>query len=293
MDTQNNTYFWQILERFNLLMKGSIEGPNCTDPKKCHGDCCSIKIDVPRVLAEWYIERGFAKETDFIRSNIFSFHLRFDENTGKCFLFDIKQNGCRVHSTGRKPPQCWIYPTGFSTHSSKECKRLGGWRITNLKNTKEAEELLKQYVFLCQIEALKERNKIKDRLKYSIPPKKSKNSVTLVSYLKSIPPSALGGFKDTWSKIKFLSAEGYSLQMKKFCKRFNPSCELSETDFLNCEHMCDKIVLNLIKYLDTHIKDYIKSNGPEVEGEYPLFKLFNGKLDENIKDSFLSEGSHS
>ncbi len=261
-------------------MKESIEGPDCTDPLKCHGDCCSIKIDIPKALADWYIEEGYAKETDFIRSNVFSFHLRFDESTGKCFLFDKKKNGCSVHNTKRKPPQCWIYPTGFSNPSNKSisCKRLGGWNINNITYTKEAERLLKKYVFLCQIEALKERKKIKDRLNYSLSKKNWSNDTGLYSSLKSIPPSKLGGFKDSWNDIKYLSAEGYSLQMKKFCKKFNPTCELKETNFLNCEGMCDQIIIRLIEYLGTHLIEYIRKNGPDSEGEYPLFKLFSNYL---------------
>ena len=277
METKKNTYFWKILERYNFLMKESIEGPDCTDPKKCHGDCCSIKIDVPKVLAEWYIKNGYAKEMDFIRSNVFSFHLRFDEDKRKCFLFDKEKNRCSVHNTNRKPPQCWIYPTGFSNPSKKiiSCKRLGGWKIKNEAYAKEAEKLLKKYVLLCQIEALRERNMIKNRLKYSISKEKWINKIDLSSSLKSIPPSVLGGFKDSWNEIKYLSAEGYSLQMKKFCKKFNPSCELIETNFLNCERICDQIIVKLIEYLDIHLRDYIRKNGSDSEGEYPLFKLFN------------------
>lgn len=275
MSAKNNHYFWEILDRFNLLMKESIEGPDCIDPRNCHGDCCSIKIDVPKVLAEWYIENGYAKETDFIRSNIFSFHLRFDEYSGKCFLFDIKKNGCSVHTSKRKPPQCWIYPTGFhkSPNGIIACKRLEGWKIINLKSTLKAEKLLKTYIFLCQIEALNERTNVKKRLKNSV--SLEQRNLNLYSSLKNIPPSRLGGFKDSWDTIQPLSAEGYSLQMKKFCKRFKSNCEILQTNFLECEHICDKIITNLIYFLNTHILDYIKKIGADDDGEYPLFKLFN------------------
>ena len=37
MIIKKNAYFWKILERFNFLMKASIEGPDCTDPENCHG----------------------------------------------------------------------------------------------------------------------------------------------------------------------------------------------------------------------------------------------------------------
>ena len=277
MDTKKNAYFWTIIERFNKLMKEAIEGPDCTDPRNCHGDCCSITIDIPKVLAEWYIEEGLAKKKDFIRSNIFSFHLRFDEKTGKCFFFDKKINGCRIHNTGRKPPQCWIYPTGFSNPSNKimRCKRLEGWRITNQIKTQEAEKLLAYYVFLCQIEVLNERKKIMERLRHSCSMEQRNIDADLQSSLESMPPSRLGGFRDDWDDIKYLSAEGYSLQMKKFCIQFNPDCEVLRTNFLNCEHMCDKIAKKIIEYLNSNILGYIKKNGLECEGEYPLYKIFN------------------
>lgn len=280
MNTQKNSYFWEILERFNYLMKESIEGPDCIKPENCHGDCCSIKIDVPRVLAEWYIEKGFAKESDFIHSDAFSFHLRFDEKTGKCFLFDKKRNGCSVHNTGRKPPQCWIYPTGFSNSLNKNisCKRLTGWKITNQNYTKEAENLLKKYVFLCQIEALKERKNIRKRLENSLCKDINDKSMDLRLTLKNISPSKLGGFKDSWNEIKYLSAQGFSLQMKKFCAHFNPNCEFSNSNFLKCNNMCDKIITKLILFLDNHIMNYIWKYGVDCEGEYPLFKLFNEYL---------------
>jgi hypothetical protein len=277
MEQKNVSYFWKILDRFNFLMKESIEGPNCTNSEICRGDCCSIKIDVPKVLAQWYIDNGYAEETDFIRSNIFSFHLRFDLNTGKCFLFDKHKNGCIVHNSGRKPPQCWIYPTGFfnSSNDTISCKKVGGWKIKNLEYTKEAEKLLKKYVILCHGEALEEQTKIKERLKYSISMEKQKNNKSLPSSLKRISPSKLGGFKDSWNSIKYLSAEGYSLQMKKFCERFNNDCEFLKTNFLDCEHICDKIITKLIDYLNYYILDYIRNKGADPEGEYPLFKLFN------------------
>ncbi|GAG76255.1 unnamed protein product, partial [marine sediment metagenome] len=48
MIDRNNKYFWQVVQQFNSLMKSAIEGPSCIDPHICKGDCCSIKIDVPK-----------------------------------------------------------------------------------------------------------------------------------------------------------------------------------------------------------------------------------------------------
>ena len=159
----NHNRFWEIIERYNFLMNSAIEGPNCLDV--CNGDCCSIKINIPKILAEEYIKRGFAIKKDFIRSDVFSFKLRFDEKKGKCFLFDKNIKGCSVHNSGIKPPQCWIYPTKFSNPDNKEisCKRVKGWKINDSEKTKEAEKLLKYYTFLCQLEAKKEGKAIKNR----------------------------------------------------------------------------------------------------------------------------------
>ncbi|MFX1523240.1 MAG: hypothetical protein ACFFCC_07050, partial [Promethearchaeota archaeon] len=145
--------FWEIVKNFNDLMSSAIRGPNCLDI--CHGDCCSIKIDIPKILAKEYIKRGFASKDDFIRSDVFSFKLRFDEKKAKCFLYDKKINGCLVHNSGIKPPQCWIYPTNFSNPDNKDisCKRTKGWKIIDSDKTKEAEDLLQYYIFLCMLEA--------------------------------------------------------------------------------------------------------------------------------------------
>ncbi len=280
MGKKKDIYFWEILEKYNSLMKEAIESPDCTDPKNCQGDCCSIKIDVPKILAEEYIERGYAQESDFIRSNVFTFYLRFSEKTGKCFLFSKELNGCSVHNSGIKPPQCWIYPTNFSNPSNKSisCKRLDGWVIKDEKKTFEAEKLLKKYIFLCQIEERKERCEIQNRIKQSKYPEKLNSEMGLKESLKTIAPSKLGGFKDSWNEFKSLSAEGYSLQMKKFCAALNPKCEFGTNNFLECKHICETISLKLIEYFEEHILEYIRINGADSEGEYPLFKLFNSTI---------------
>lgn len=250
-------------------MKGAIEGPNCTDPSICHGDCCSIKIDVPKILAQEYIRRGFAKRTDFIRSNVFSFHLRFDEKTGKCFLFEKTINGCSVHHTGIKPPQCWIYPTNFSNPDENdiECKRASGWRIIDPNKARKAEKLLEEFIDLCKMEAKKSKKKILKRLKH----KKHK----LIKKLQTFPPSELGGVKDTWDHFEPLSAEGYSLQLKKFCKEKKKKCKyLEDNDFLSCPAICEIIAKEFVEFIKNHINEYIKLMGMSVDGHYPLIKFF-------------------
>ncbi len=256
-------------------MKSAIQGPNCTDPAICKGECCSIKIDVPKVLAEEFIKRGYAEKSDFIRSNIFSFQLRFNEDTAKCFLFDEVLNGCSVHQSGIKPPQCWIYPTDFSNPSKNEisCKKISGWEIIDSQRAKKSEALLKQYIFLCQIEAKKESKGISKRLGYLGRGISSKKTEVLLKKLRSVAPKNLGGFKDQWDHISLLSAEGLSLQMKKFCVKHNSKCHFLVDDFFNCNEICNEISCKLIDFLQLNLDTYIKMKGPDVEGHYPLYKL--------------------
>lgn len=256
-------------------MKEAISGPDCTNSVICKGDCCSIKIDVPKELAEEYVKLGHATINDFIRSNIFAFQLRFDENTGKCFLFDKKRNGCSVHHSGIKPPQCWIYPTNFNTQDNNpiRCRKVNGWDIIDQEKADRAEILFYRYNSLCQLEYKEELNKIPERLKNSIP--------DLKLNLKKIPPSQLGGFKDHWNSIGILSAEGFSLQMKKFCFSYKKSCKFLKTNFMDCQFICRTIITQLIIYLQNHLFNLIKEEGSDVNGDYPLYKLLN-RLESDI-----------
>ena len=271
-----NEYFWSIIKKYNNLMKSSIIGPNCIDPNICRGDCCSIKIDVPKVLAKEYIKRGYANKKDFIRSDIFSFQLRFDEKTGKCFLFDKELNGCCVHNSGIKPPQCWIYPTSFSNPEDKEisCKKTSGWKIVNQENTIQAENLLETYNFLCQIEAKKELKHVKRRIGKEQSKNSKENFKKLKKKLKEMAPSQLGGFKEGWNFFDILLAEGMSLQMKKFCNEHNKQCKYHIDNFFGCNNICKIIAEKLIEFLQDNIYDYLKFKGPDTDGEYPLIKLF-------------------
>lgn len=263
----NSEDFWKTVKQYNVLMKEAIDGPNCIDENICHGDCCSIKIDVPKILAIEYIKRNNATPNDFIRSNVFSFHLRFDEKTGKCFLFDQKINGCSVHNSGIKPPQCWIYPTNFSNPENRDikCKKISGWKIIDDKKAKTAEKLLREYIDFSMNEAIGELNKISERI----------NENNLKMQIIDIAPSKIGGFKDTWDQIKILPADGYSLQMKKFCNKYNEQCEILQDNFIECKKTCDIIASKLIDFLNKYLIKYVKENELDIDGDYPLFKLFS------------------
>lgn len=269
-----NEKFWEVVRKYNILMRSAIDGPNCL--VVCNADCCSIRINVPKILAQEYIKQGNATKDDFIRSDVFSFKLRFDEKKGKCFLYNKKINGCLVHNSGIKPPQCWIYPTNFSNPKQKEisCKRVSGWKIIDLEKTKKAEKLLKYYIFLCQLEAKKEVNRVKNRIIRSL----SENN--LYSLLKQASPSQIAGFKDSWNNISILQAEGISLQLKKFCEKFNKNCS---KNYLECQSICESVSHKIIEFLQQNIFRYIQRNGPDSDGEYPFFKLIEFTENEDKK----------
>lgn len=259
-----NDKFWQIVRRFNDLMSSAIEGPDCLSI--CHSDCCSIKIDVPKILAQKYIEKGYASKEDFNRGDIFSFKLRFDDITGKCFLYNKKINGCTVHTSGIKPPQCWIYPTKFSNPDNKQisCKKANGWKIIDSEKTKEAERLLNYYTFLCQLEAKKELKGIIKRFN------DNSSRTHLIGLLKKIPPSQMAGFKDTWDSIIPLPAQGISLHMKKFCEKFNENCGFN---YLECNSICNEVIQGLLEFIQHNLYKFVQKNGPDNEGAYPFYKL--------------------
>ncbi|TFG00549.1 MAG: hypothetical protein EU541_01995 [Promethearchaeota archaeon] len=265
----NNRYFWDIIKKYNKLMKAAIKGPDCIDPAICRGDCCSIHIDVPKILAEKYIEFRYINKREIIRSNIFAFKLALNPQTYKCVLFDKKINGCSVHNSGIKPPQCWIYPTKFSNPNGKEisCKRVSGWKIIDKEKTKKAEKLLEHYKFLCLLEARNELKLIQNRILRA-------EQESLIKQIQEFKPSELGGFRDGWDVIEPLSAEGISLQLKKFCLKHNPECKYLPESFMECNQICKKIANTLIGFLKENLYNYIKVCGADDCGEYPFFKLF-------------------
>ncbi|MBD3214801.1 MAG: hypothetical protein GF311_19475 [Candidatus Lokiarchaeota archaeon] len=263
----------KLVKEYNVLMKCSISGPDCTDHTICEGDCCGIQIDVPKVLAEEYIKRGYATQDDFIRSNIFSFKLRFDDKKAKCFLFDPEINGCSIHHSGIKPPQCWIYPTKFCNRSENiSCKITDGWKITNFKKTRRAKELLKRYNSFCLNEAEQEIQMIDKRIGNSL--QSSKYRCNIIAELKGFKPSELGGFQDGWDQISPLPAEGFSLQLKKFCQKNPNQCEYMPENYFECPYICKDIANSLICFFRTHIYQLIKKRGIDPNGMYPFHHLF-------------------
>jgi Fe-S-cluster containining protein len=270
---QSKDYILEMVNKYNHLMNDAIIGPNCIDPSICHADCCHIKIDIPRLLAEFYIENGYAKKEDFSRGDLFSFKINVNSTNSKCVFYDKGLNGCSLHKTMYKPPQCWIYPTGFTNDPGEEktfaedgtikCKIAAGWRITDIKKTKGAKILFDEYVAFCEKEFTSETTteKIKNRLE------------ELFNSLKNCSPKSVAGVMDGWDQFTILKSEGISLKLKSLCDQI--SKQMCDCEYMECEHICNEIIDSLRRDLLKEISDFIKSKGPK--SSYSFLELWNSR----------------
>jgi Fe-S-cluster containining protein len=268
---QSSDQILKLVNKYNVLMNEAIIGPNCVDPHICHADCCHIMIDVPKILAEYYIEHNYAKKEDFVRGDLFSFKIAINTSDSKCIFYDKALNGCSIHHTLHKPPQCWIYPTGFSPEPGEEkifaedgtikCKIAAGWKIIDIERAALAKLLFDKYVKFCENEFVKEtsKEKIKQRLK------------SVFAEMGNCAPKSIAGIVDGWTNFSILKAEGISLKLKKLCNEI-PN-EICNCDYLDCKKVCDRVIEKLHHTLLDQITKYIESNGPK--NSYSFLELWN------------------
>ena len=268
---QSKEYILGLVNKYNNLMKDAITGPNCIDPQICHADCCHIMIDIPKLLAEYYIEKGYAKKEDFRRGDLFSFKINVNSTNSKCVFYDKQLNGCSLHKTMHKPPQCWIYPTGFFNKPGEEkkfaedgsimCKIASGWNIGDSKKATEAKNLFDEYVTFCEKEYVFEskREFIRKRLE------------PVFSIMKNCSPKSIAGVIDSWDKFDILKSEGISLKLKSLCDQIsedNCNCE-----YINCEGVCVEIIDLIRRDLLDQIMDFARLKGPKMS--YSFLELWS------------------
>ncbi len=229
------------IQRYNALVRDNTMGPNCVDPAQCRGDCCSIMIDVPRVLVDLYLDQGWITPAELRRGGPFAFRLGVSDQTAKCVFFDPRLNGCRVHFTGFKPPQCWIYPTGFAK-GEKTCKKGYAWDLIDADKAAKAEQLLEEYKAFSLNEVQSEVPLLKSGWNATRP--------ELGKKLKSIPPARFLGM--TWVRdgLQPLDAAGYSLQIKAICESSGRGCTM---DFMECGAMCEHVVEAILGRYESHL----------------------------------------
>lgn len=230
MNFSQTSLILDLLRKFNQMIQGIVTGPNCIDPEVCHGDCCFVNMEVPKALCDYYISHGMAEPENFVRSTMFSFKIAMDLQSMKCPFFSREINGCRVHFSGVKVPQCWVYPTGLESDPAKvehSCKRAQGWDIVDFEGAKKTQEILNQYVSLCRQEAEFEQSleQILNRLK----------NVDF-KILSRFAPAHLSGLQDGWDSFEWLESENWNLGLKSICDSI--SCDFS---YFECPKVCPSL----------------------------------------------------
>ena len=271
------------IEEYNELMNSAIEGPNCIDPLICKSDCCHIKIDIPKFLAQYYINQNLAIEENFTRGDVFSFKIAVDPKTSKCSFYDKSINGCSLHQSKMKPPQCWIYPTGFSNDPSDDkkfaengtirCKKIEGWKILDEEKTFMAQKILLDYIKVCEDEFKIENSKENIRIRL----KEMENA------LMKIPPSKIAGIKDGWSSFSYLSSEGISLKIKKICDNIGTNSSICNYNYLECPKICQEVVFKIISNLLSQVMNFIGKNGANEDYSFQDLWVLEGKKKSNEK----------
>jgi hypothetical protein len=249
-----------LVKDFNENIKDAIEGPNCIDPNICKGDCCFIHIDIPKALAQYFIENEWAMEDNFERSDTFSFQIAVDLSRLKCVFFDKDINGCSLHTSGMKPPQCWVYPTGLDVGDVKHsCKCAKGWDIKDPEKVTNCKHILEEYVNFCK-EEFKEQNsksEIEKRL----------SSLT-IEHFKKYSPRSIAGIKDGWSSFEILENEGFGISMKPYCDAKSSDCN---KNYFECEFLCEDVAKELFELINNNLFLFISKNG--AKGSYLLTEL--------------------
>ena len=223
-------------------------------------------MDVPLVLVDHYVKKGWAKKDDFTRGSHFSFRVNMDLETSRCPFFDQNINGCAVHFTGMKIPQCWVYPTGLDPTASVPdcCKQACGWKITDPEKAQEANAILETYVQACLQEAHRENSpdQIHQRLLEG----------DLSTVFDQFSPWQIAGVEDGREFFTVLKGEGYNLGLRSFCNEIACSKE-----YFECTHVCPPLRDNALDFLKTCLPMYISYHG--FKSTYTFFELkTNGRI---------------
>ena len=247
-----------IIEKYNRLMKESIDGPNCLDESVCRGDCCSIKIDTPQFLAEKLIDLGLATQENFERGEIYSFNIKLNEESTRCVFFDKEINGCKLHLSRFKPPQCWIYPTGFFPNKT-DCLHYNSWKITNPAATAEASKLLSEF---------DDFSKKEFRMEFSTENVRKRLEELQYSIEKSeLKPKQITGFIDGWNTFFLYSEDEFNISISTICSELKCGHE-----FGTCKTICEQLKNILVRCAKSTIPTIIKEKGPQTA--YPLYELY-------------------
>ena len=249
-----------LIATFNHGMLGNVEGPNCTDRSICNNNCCSIMIDIPHVLARRYIEQERLGPGDVRRGDVFAWKLNVHQDTSKCAFFSPTLYGCRayVDDLDTRPPQCAVYPAGYTTGAAGCKAGAGPWIVKDEATGVACERLMGVYKRYC----LAERDRVKHGLVATIPGALGGRFMQL---LGQVSPCSVVGIKETWDGFEPLLAEGRSFSFKQFCE---PGCG---TTLLECKQACAAASNRLLDFLKRTMPAFIA--GRDMKEEYTFMEL--------------------
>nr|MDO8084036.1 hypothetical protein [Candidatus Sigynarchaeum springense] len=251
---------FELIAAFNHAMLGNVEGPNCTDRSICNDNCCSIMIDIPHLLATRYIEQGRLGTGDVRRGDVFAWKLNVRHDTNRCAFFSPAFYGCQIYvdDLNTRPPQCAVYPAGYSTGAGKCKSGAGPWFVKDKATGAACERLMVAYTRYC----LDERDRMKRGLVDSIQVALEGHFARMLGQLK---PSSVAGIKETWDGFEPLLAEGRSLSFKQFCL---PCCP---TGFFECKQVCTAACDRLLDFLNRTMPVFIARH--DMKEEYTFMEL--------------------
>nr|MDO8114801.1 hypothetical protein [Candidatus Sigynarchaeota archaeon] len=252
---------FMLIATFNHEMLGNVvDAPNCTDKQTCKNNCCSIMIDIPHCLAKKYIDDGRLNPDDLRRGDVFAWKLNASTVTSKCVFFSPEIYGCRIYvdDLNSRPPQCAVYPAGY-TAGATTCKvGAGPWIVKDEAKGNACKQLMDVYTKFC----IEERLRVKEALIKGIAGTGIDNLATALS---SLPPWSIAGVKDTWTGLKPLLAEGKSFSFKAFCPA---GCT---TDYFACTSLCKVASRDFVQFLNDVLPNLIKDR--DMKEDYTIMEL--------------------
>jgi hypothetical protein len=265
-----------LVQRINHFSAENIVGPGCIDPEKCLGNCCNTSPDIPKILAQEWVNRGLATVDFFLRTDTLAFRPRINPDTRRCVCFDPEVNGCSLHQHNLKPPQCCLYPIEIADMPQNPYKDKGtftqpenincaghpcrkGYVFTvDASKLAQLEELLAEYFTLTFAEsaALKSPSEILEHLQ------------TLLDQTRSsITPNKFIGIKDCLDGYHPLFSVQPAYDLLTLCEELNLGC-----DYFTCTKICETQAENLKKKLATALQGYLSRHHPK--DEYYFKTLF-------------------
>ncbi|GAB4321954.1 MAG: hypothetical protein Kow0069_26490 [Promethearchaeota archaeon] len=233
-----------LVRLFNRQMRQGVRGPSCVGATRCPDDCCSIHVDVPRPLVAALAATGeLDLERGVVRAGPFGHQLGVDASRVKCVLHDPETGGCRVHFSGLKPPQCFLYPTGFS-RGPKPCKVGRRWTFPDTGLRKAANLTFQRYLALCLEWGDRERSRLAAGLQ--VPGRGE--TAELQGKVAVLPPRMVAGLRLTSAGLVPLMAEGTSLSVRRFCATTSEGTCGSTGEFLSCRRTCAPVASAVVRF---------------------------------------------